>query len=44
VGNVTQAERNEIAYIILAGKPEGRRPLEKRIYTTWLLSCRCYAV
>jgi hypothetical protein len=32
VGNVTQAERNEIAYTISSGNPEGLRPLEKRIY------------
>jgi hypothetical protein len=32
VGNVTQAERNVIAYTILAGKREGQRTLEKRIY------------
>jgi hypothetical protein len=39
--NLTQAERNEIAYTILAGKPEGQRPLEKRIYT---IMYDCYRV
>jgi hypothetical protein len=32
-GNVIKAERNGTAYTILAGKPDGQRTTEKRIYT-----------
>lgn len=42
--HVTQAERIESAYTILAGKPEGPRAAEKRIYTVLLLPCPCYII
>jgi hypothetical protein len=32
-GNVIKAKRNGTAYTILAGKPDGHRTTENRIYT-----------